>query len=114
MNNIYLIEYLVFSLFPKDKNLLIMRILYTIVFLLLTTSIYGQKSTLLQNINVRAKELKHSLNKTGDSLILEGERTIYKVEIFNKVIQTLSGHFELVNMSEYSKNLNGNMKMNSI
>ena len=37
-----------------------------------------------------------------------------KVEIFNKVIQTLRGHFELVNMSEYSKNLNGNMKMNSI
>ena len=37
-----------------------------------------------------------------------------KVEIFNKVIQTLSGHFELVNMSEYSKNLNGNMKINFI
>jgi len=60
------------------------RTLYAIVFLLLTTSIYGQKSTLLQNINVRAKELKHRLNKTEDSLILEGERTIYKVEIFNK------------------------------
>lgn len=61
-----------------------MRILYTAVFLLLTISIYGQNSTLLQNVNVRAKELKHSLNKTGDSLVLEGERTIYKVEIFNK------------------------------
>ena len=73
-----------FSLFPKDKNLLTMRILYPIAFLLLTTSIYAQKSTLLQNINVRAKELKHSLNKTGDSLILDGERTIYKVDIFNK------------------------------
>lgn len=60
-----------------------MRILYAAVFLLLTTSVYSQKSTLLQNVNVRAKELKHSLNKTGDSLILEGKRTIYKVEIFN-------------------------------
>ena len=60
-----------------------MRILYTAIFLFLTVSLYGQKSTLLQNVNVRAKELKHSLNKTGDSLILEGKRTIYKVEIFN-------------------------------
>lgn len=61
-----------------------MRKLYTLVFLLLTTITYGQKSTLLQNVNIRAKELKHHLNKTGDSLVLEGERTIYKVEIFNK------------------------------
>ena len=61
-----------------------MRTLYAIVLLLLTTSVYSQKSTLLQNVNVRANELKHRLNKTGDSLILEGERSIYKVEIFNK------------------------------
>jgi hypothetical protein len=59
------------------------KILHTGVFLLLTTLVYGQKSTLFQNINFRAKELKHSLNKAGDSLILEGERTISKVEIFN-------------------------------
>ncbi|MFC0602977.1 hypothetical protein [Winogradskyella pulchriflava] len=45
---------------------------------------YGQKSTLLQNINFRAKELKHSLNKDGDSLLLESDRTIYSVEIFNQ------------------------------
>ena len=37
-----------------------------------------------------------------------------KVEIFNKVVNTLIGHYGLVNMSEYSKNINGNMKMNSI
>ena len=37
-----------------------------------------------------------------------------KVDIFNKVVQTLKGHYELVNMSNYSKNLNGNMKMKSI
>ena len=45
---------------------------------------YGQKSTLIQNVNFRAKELKHYLNKAEDSLILEGERTIYKVNLFNK------------------------------
>ena len=73
-----------FNLFPKNKNLLMMRKLYTIVFLLLTMLSYCQKSTLLQNVNIRAKELKHSLNKTGDSLILEAERTIYRVEIFNR------------------------------
>ncbi|EDP72286.1 hypothetical protein FBALC1_14332 [Flavobacteriales bacterium ALC-1] len=61
-----------------------MRTLCTAVFLLLTTLSYCQKSTLLQNVNIRAKELKHHLNKTEDSLILVGERTIYKVEIFNK------------------------------
>lgn len=61
-----------------------MRTLCTAVFLLLTIFSYSQKSTLLQNVNIRAKELKHHLNKTEDSLILEGERTIYKVEIFNR------------------------------
>lgn len=60
-----------------------MKIAYTIALLLLTTLGYGQKSTLIQNINVRAKELKHNLNKTGDSLILEGKRSIDKVAIFN-------------------------------
>tara|TARA_R110002033_G_scaffold20962_2_gene52487 strand:- start:1853 stop:2827 length:975 start_codon:yes stop_codon:yes gene_type:complete len=60
-----------------------MKILYTTVFLLLASLVYGQKSTLYQNVNVRAKELKHNLNKTGDSLILKCERTIYEVVIFN-------------------------------
>jgi hypothetical protein len=60
-----------------------MKLLYTSLFLLLTILSYGQKSTLFQNINFRAKELKHNLNKAGDSLILEGERTIFKVTIFN-------------------------------
>jgi hypothetical protein len=59
------------------------KILNIGVFLLLATLVYGQKSTLFQNINFRAKELKHTLNKSGDSLILEGERRISKVEIFN-------------------------------
>ncbi|WP_400074735.1 hypothetical protein [Winogradskyella sp. R77965] len=61
-----------------------MRRLYIFVFLLLPALGFSQKSTLLQNVNTRAKELKHHLNKTGDSLILECERTIYRVEIFNR------------------------------
>jgi len=60
-----------------------MRLLYTLVFLILTSIVYGQKSTLLQNVNVRAKELKHHLNDTGDSLVFTCERTIYEVVIFN-------------------------------
>ncbi|MCT4628929.1 hypothetical protein [Winogradskyella sp.] len=56
---------------------------YTILLLLLTSFIYGQKSTLLKNINYRATELHHSLNKTEDTLILKGDYTIDKVEIFN-------------------------------
>lgn len=54
-----------------------------ILFLLLTTLFYGQNATLLQNIDYRAEELKHGLNKTGDTLILEGQRDITKVAIFN-------------------------------
>lgn len=60
-----------------------MRLLYTLVFLLLTSVVFGQKSTLFQNVNVRAKELKHNLNTEGDSLIFNCERTIYEVVIFN-------------------------------
>lgn len=60
-----------------------MKLLYTLVFVLLTSLVYGQKSTLFQNVNVRAKELKHNLNKTGDSLIFKCERTVYEVVIFN-------------------------------
>ncbi|WP_299117600.1 hypothetical protein [uncultured Winogradskyella sp.] len=52
--------------------------------LFLSTMVYGQKSTLIQNVNFRAKELKHYLNKAEDSLILEAKRTIYKVNLFNK------------------------------
>lgn len=61
-----------------------MKILFTSVFFLLTTLAYCQQSKLFQNINFRAKELKHHLNAAGDSLTLKGERTIYKVAIFNR------------------------------
>lgn len=61
-----------------------MRLLYAFVFVLTTSIVFGQKSTLFQNINPRAKEFKHSLNKYGDSLIFKCERTIFEVVIFNK------------------------------
>jgi hypothetical protein len=55
----------------------------------LTLFCYGQKSTLLENVNYRAKELKQSLSKNGDSLILIAERKIYKVEIYNSSLEKL-------------------------
>ena len=61
--------------------------LLTILFMSLALYTYGQKSTLLKNVNYRASELYHSLNKTGDTLILRGERIIDKVEIFNNNFQ---------------------------
>lgn len=56
---------------------------YAIICMLLTTLTYGQKSTLFKNINVRANELQHRLNSTGDTLLLEGQRSIERVDIFN-------------------------------
>ena len=70
-----------------STNLLMKTTNYTLVFLFLTAFMYGQNSTLIQNVNFRAKELKHGLNKSGDSLLLEGERIIHSVDIFN-------AHFE--------------------
>ena len=60
-----------------------MKRLYFIVLLLLSSLAYGQKSVLLQNVNNRAKELQHQLNKTEDSIIFKSERTIYEIMIFN-------------------------------
>ncbi|WP_299101854.1 hypothetical protein [uncultured Winogradskyella sp.] len=60
-----------------------MRLQITLVYLLLTSFVYGQKSTLFQNKNSRALELKHELNKTNDSLILKCDRTIFEVVFFN-------------------------------
>ena len=59
------------------------RIFLLPLFIFSTLICYGQKSELIQNINYRAKELKHSLNESGDSLLLQSDRTIYSVEIFN-------------------------------
>lgn len=53
---------------------------------LLLSSLFSasQKSVILKNVNSRANELKHELNASEDSLILKGERNIYRVEIFNQ------------------------------
>jgi hypothetical protein len=64
-----------------------MKHTFTIICLLLTAIVYGQKSTLIQNYNPRAKDLKHHLNKTEDSLILESNRLIEKVGIFNSAFE---------------------------
>lgn len=52
--------------------------------LLLTSISFGQNTFLLQNTNPKAKELKHSLNSTKDSLMLGCDSKILKVEIFNE------------------------------
>lgn len=56
----------------------------TLLILFSSVIIYGQNFTLLKNYNPKTKELKHSLNKTRDSLIMACDKTILKVEIFNK------------------------------
>jgi len=71
-------------LLPKTQNLLNMRLLLLSFMMLMTMVTYAQKSTLIKNINPRAKELNHSLNTVGDTLILISKRTINKVDIFNK------------------------------
>ncbi len=60
-----------------------MKTLCIIVFLLVASFATSQNTTLIQNRNYRAAELKHNLNSSGDSLILEGLRSIHKVVIFN-------------------------------
>ncbi|WP_299130200.1 hypothetical protein [uncultured Winogradskyella sp.] len=55
----------------------------TILFLILVSITYGQHSTLIKNINIRAQGLKHDLNKTNDSLLIESDELIYKIDIFN-------------------------------
>lgn len=62
---------------------------FTILFLFLTSLSFSQNATLLKNVDFRAKELKHNLNKTGDTLILESTRTISKVTIFNSAYEKL-------------------------
>lgn len=56
----------------------------TLLIVFSTVIINGQNAILLKNFNPKAKELKHSLNTTKDSLILEHEKTILNVEIFNE------------------------------
>lgn len=71
--------------YPQFKKVNIMfKKICTILILSSTVIISSQNITLLKNNNPKAKELNHSLNSTKDSLILESEKPIYKIEIFNE------------------------------
>ncbi len=58
--------------------------IWPLLILFSTAISFGQDIILLKNTNPRAKELKHNLNQTKDSLIIGCESTIFKVEIFNE------------------------------
>lgn len=60
------------------KNICTLLILFSTLFN------YGQNFTLIKNTNPKAKELKHVLNQTKDSLLLASETKILHVEIFNE------------------------------
>ncbi|WP_456439617.1 hypothetical protein [Psychroserpens sp.] len=57
---------------------------YILVFILFATFSYGQNITFQSNVNHDARNLKQSLNETGDSLILESKKTIRQVDILNE------------------------------
>ena len=58
---------------------------YILAVMLCSILSYGQQITFHKNVNSRASALLQSLNKEGDSLILESEnKQIIKVDIFNK------------------------------
>jgi len=59
------------------------KFLFILILILVNFNINAQESTLVPNTNIDAKELKHALNKTNDSLLLESTFMIHKVEIFN-------------------------------
>ena len=56
----------------------------TLLILFSTLINYGQNFTLIKNNNPKAKELKHSLNQTKDSLLLGSDTKILHAEIFNE------------------------------
>lgn len=56
----------------------------TLLILFSTIINYGQNFTLIKNKHPKAKELIHHLNSTRDSLMLECEAKILKVDIFNE------------------------------
>lgn len=65
-----------------------MKYFFSLVLVTITLFCYGQKNVLVQNINHRAKVLKHGLNATNDSLVLDSSSRIFKVEIFNDDYET--------------------------
>ncbi|WP_299366451.1 hypothetical protein [Winogradskyella sp.] len=58
--------------------------LFTLLIFLLAITSNSQNIVLLKNFNPKAKELKHNLNRTRDSLVLASDQIISKVELFNE------------------------------
>lgn len=56
----------------------------TLLIIFWTLNGFSQNFTLLKNTHPQAKELKHNLNKTKDSLILECDKKIIEVDFFNE------------------------------
>lgn len=68
------------------------------IVLLFCVNLYGQ-STLLKNVNYNARELKEHLNATKDSIVLDSDFTIFRVEMMNskffKSFEFSSKHVEV-------------------
>lgn len=61
-----------------------LRKIFTLLIAFSTVILSGQNITLLKNFNPKAKELKHDLNFSQDTLMLSSESRIEKVDIFNE------------------------------
>ncbi|WP_299105016.1 hypothetical protein [uncultured Winogradskyella sp.] len=61
-----------------------LKTISTLLILFATLTSYSQNFTLIKNTHPQARELKHSLNKTKDSLVLECDHKIVNVDFFNE------------------------------
>lgn len=64
--------------------------IFTLFILYSSLITFGQNATLLKNFNPKVKELNHHLNSAKDSLILECETTILKVDFHNEDYEKVS------------------------
>ena len=60
------------------------KTIFTLLVLLNTTLLFSQNITLERNTHPKVKDLKHTLNKTKDTLIMSCKNAIIKVDIFNE------------------------------
>ncbi|WP_179375003.1 hypothetical protein [Winogradskyella wichelsiae] len=75
----------------------------TLLVLLLTLFSFSQNAILIQNKNPKAKELKHSLNSTKDSLLLYSESKILQFEIFNENYEEtfeVNAYYKVISLNE--------------
>jgi len=57
---------------------------HLLLFLMTLPTVAGGQTLLVPNVHPNAKELKHALNKTKDTLLLESEHTISSVTLQSK------------------------------